>query len=82
MLHQVTWMKEFQWLYTQWIAVIITSLYIPFINLSKHLSSKSDVNNKPLEPGRVQAAQLLILLLVLQITLWDSINGFEDILPV
>lgn len=82
LLNQVIWIKGFEWSHEWWIALIISLLFIPFVYSSKQVTSKGDATNEPLRADRVQSAQLLVMLLAIQTTLWDSKNGFEDVMPL
>lgn len=82
LLKHVTWYHAFTFNFTSGLSLLLLVLGIPFIISSKSLKSKGDATGRPLSPRRVQTAQLLVLIMAVQVTFWSSISGFTNILPV
>lgn len=56
--------------------------FVPVILTSRRMRTVGDATGEPLNPGRVQAAQVVALLTGLQIALWDGDPGVVQLMPV
>lgn len=63
-----------------WLA--ITILFIPVIFASREVEVTSDYTGEPLNPRRLQAAQVVALLTAVLITLFAGIDGALSLLPL
>jgi hypothetical protein len=64
-------------------AILVTSaLFVIVIAASRTLSSAGDETGEPLNPGRVQAGQVLALLTATQVAWWDGRAGLVALLPL
>jgi len=60
----------------------VSALFVPLIVVSRELRSVGDHSGELLNPGRVQAAQVLAVLAGLQIALWNGSDGMVTVLPL
>lgn len=63
-----------------WLA--ITIVFIPVIFASGHVKASADFTGEPLNPLRLQAAQVLVLLTAILTTLFAGIRGALSLLPL
>lgn len=59
-----------------------SALFVPVIVASRALRTLSDETPKPLNPRRVQAAQVLALLTAIQVAGWDGVPGVASLMPL
>jgi hypothetical protein len=65
------------------LAVSATSvLFVPVMMASRQLRTVSDQTSEPLNPKRVQAAQVIALLTGIQVALWDGDSGLVSLMPL
>jgi len=68
------------------LAILVVSgmsvLFVPVIVASHQLSTVGDATGEPLNPRRVQAAQVIALVTGLQIAWWDGDPGVVQLMPV
>ncbi len=65
------------------LAVLAMSvLFVPVMIASRQLRTISDQTSEPLNPRRVQAAQVIALLTGIQIALWDGDPGVVSLMPL
>ncbi len=57
-------------------------LFVPVMMASRQLRTVSDQTSEPLNPRRVQAAQVIALLTGIQIALWDGDPGVVSLMPL
>jgi len=57
-------------------------LFVPAIVASRQLSTVGDATGEPLNPRRVQAAQVMTLLTGIQMTLWEGDAGLDQLMPL
>jgi hypothetical protein len=60
---------------------LMSIFFIPLIIATRNLKALGDYDHKPLESRRVQAAQIVALVLGLQLALWTGLEGITAILP-
>lgn len=60
----------------------VTFIFVPMIVKSRRVDAVCDVNDKPLFPIRVQAAQVIALLFGYHVALWQGNMGIVEFLPL
>jgi hypothetical protein len=60
----------------------MSALFVPVVVASRRLRSVDDEASKPLDPKRVQAAQVMALLTAIQIALWSGNPGVVSLIPL
>ena len=63
-------------------SVVIAGLFLVVIATSRGLHAVADATGEPLNPRRVQAAQVLALLTALLVAWWAGISGMVALLPL
>jgi len=59
-----------------------TFIYLPFVVRSRNVDVTCDITGEPIIPIRVQAGQVLMLLLGYHIAVWQGNTGVLDMLPL
>jgi hypothetical protein len=60
----------------------VAGLFLVVIATSREVRAVGDANGEPLNPRRVQAAQVLALLTALLAAWWDGVSALETLLPL
>ena len=62
--------------------LVMSALFVPVIFASRELTTVSDETNEPLNPRRVQAAQVIALLTGMLMAWWNGYSGVASFMPL